>query len=106
MLIANYMHGRISALRATPHTSTGCHLLRATRDRRLDGLHDLVVAGKTGDVLLRDALITDPNAELAPSAFNQSGRQAGLTLEKRRHTGSARLVASSDAVANADVRHM
>ena len=88
------------------HASADRHLARATRDQLLDGLHDLVVGGKTVDVLLRDTLITDPNAELAPSAFNQSGRQVGLALEERRHTGSARLVVSSDAVANADVQHL
>lgn len=62
--------GSNARARASTRPQTAA-LARATRDRRRDGRHDLVVGRKTSIVFLRNALIADPNAELAAAAFDQ-----------------------------------
>src|SRR5713101_4583009 len=77
---------------------TGCQA-------RLNGRKDLVVGWKAVRILLRDALVADPDRELATAAFDQVGLDAGLIPNERRHTDSARAVVSNLAVPNPDVGH-
>jgi hypothetical protein len=84
-----------------PHRYRSRHLGQA----RLNGRKNLVVGWKAVRILLRDALVADPDRELATAAFDQLGLDTGLIPNERRHTDSARAVVSNLAVPNPDVGH-
>src|SRR5215470_7172249 len=72
---------------------------------RLNGRENLVVGWKAVQILLRDALITDPDRELAAAPFDQLGLDTDLILNERRHTDSARAIVSNLAVPNSNAGH-
>jgi len=71
----------------------------------LNGGDSLFVGRKPKRGLLSNHLVSDPDGELASSAFNDVDVGSCCLLDERRHTGSARLVVSHLAKSNANGLH-